>query len=260
MSVPLKRIDLTTHSTKTYSTKRDWDKYLPHGGVEDEVKEARSTYDNLNARLAAGGGGGWAPNTSQFVVLSADAILSSERILTGTANQITITDAGAGSTVTLSTPQDIHIGASPTFDGNNFTGVDANDVDIVDGGDYYTGTEVESALSEIGDGTTLDGRYPLRTEWLQNGFPNRTDSSVTWDDGNTRLTINPTGASFYYIVQGIVYTVSSSDVLNVNYVDIGGAEGLHVFYYDDATLTTIANPTDAQIETITLTKALVAYV
>jgi hypothetical protein len=41
--------------------------------------------------------------------------------LTGTANQITVTN-GAGS-ITLATPQDIHTGASPTFDGGTFTSV-----------------------------------------------------------------------------------------------------------------------------------------
>jgi len=103
-------------------------------------------------------------------------------------------------------------------------------------------------------------RYPLRTEWLQNGFPNRTASSLAWSDANRRLTINPTGVSFDYFVQGVKYTVATSDVVNVNYVDIADTEGLHIFYYDGAVLTTIANPTDAQIETATLTKCLVAYV
>jgi len=35
----------------------------------------------------------------------------------------------------------------------------AEDISIVDAGDYYTGEDVETALQEIGDGTTLDGRY-----------------------------------------------------------------------------------------------------
>jgi len=107
---------------------------------------------------------------------------------------------------------------------------------------------------------SLDGRYPRRTEWLQNGFPNRTASSLAWSNADRRLTINPTGTSFNYFVEGVKYTVATSDVINVNRVDIADTEGLHLFYYDGATLTTIANPTDAQIETATLTKTLVAYV
>uniref|UniRef100_A0A6M3IZK6 Putative tail protein n=1 Tax=viral metagenome TaxID=1070528 RepID=A0A6M3IZK6_9ZZZZ len=47
----------------------------------------------------------------------ADPVLAA---LTGTANQITVTN-GAGS-ITLSTPQDIHTGASPTWVNSSFTG------------------------------------------------------------------------------------------------------------------------------------------
>ena len=43
--------------------------------------------------------------------------------LTGTANQVIVTN-GAGS-ITLSTPQDIHSGASPTFAGLNITAVES---------------------------------------------------------------------------------------------------------------------------------------
>jgi len=70
-----------------------------------------------NAVGTAGTGGGGAPLEATYVVLSAHADLSQERVLTGTTNQISITDNGAGSSVVLSTPQDIHTGASPTFAG-----------------------------------------------------------------------------------------------------------------------------------------------
>lgn len=46
--------------------------------------------------------------------------------------------------------QSVVSGASPTFDGNNFTGVDADDVDIADAGSYFIGTEVETSLQEVG--------------------------------------------------------------------------------------------------------------
>jgi len=62
------------------------------------------------------GGGAGAPTDAQYVCLAVNAGLSAERVLTGTANQITITDNGANGTVVLSTPQDIHTGAGPTFD------------------------------------------------------------------------------------------------------------------------------------------------
>ena len=39
-------------------------------------------------------------------------------------------------------------GSSPTLDGNNFTGMDANDVDIADAGAIITATDAEGALQE----------------------------------------------------------------------------------------------------------------
>lgn len=56
-----------------------------------------------------------APNDAAYVVISASADLTSERVLTGTANQITVTDGGAGANLTLSAPQNIHTGATPQF-------------------------------------------------------------------------------------------------------------------------------------------------
>lgn len=58
---------------------------------------------------------GTAPSSSQYVVLSADATLTAERVLTGTANQIVLTDNGAGSTVVLSLPQDIATSSALQF-------------------------------------------------------------------------------------------------------------------------------------------------
>lgn len=48
-----------------------------------------------------GGGGGGAPTNASYVVLSSDATLTSERVLTA-GSGITITDSGAGGTVTIS--------------------------------------------------------------------------------------------------------------------------------------------------------------
>ena len=46
------------------------------------------------------GGGGGAPTDAEYVVLTADGSLSDERVLTA-GTGISITDAGAGSTVTI---------------------------------------------------------------------------------------------------------------------------------------------------------------
>jgi hypothetical protein len=65
------------------------------------------------------------------VTLATDGTLSDERVLTGTANQITVTDGGAGSTVTLSTPQNLHTAATPTFASLTLSGLTAGRVPIV---------------------------------------------------------------------------------------------------------------------------------
>ena len=80
---------------------------------------ASSTTGTLSWLNAAGT---FAPIGSAFVTVGNDATLTAERALTGTANQITITDNGANSTVVLSTPQNIHTGASPTFTGLTLSG------------------------------------------------------------------------------------------------------------------------------------------
>ena len=58
--------------------------------------------DALQVTVSAsgGGGGGGAPTNASYVVLGTNGTLTDERVLTAGAN-ITITDAGAGSTVTI---------------------------------------------------------------------------------------------------------------------------------------------------------------
>lgn len=57
-----------------------------------------------------------APTDATYVTLSINATLSNERVLTGTASQVIITDNGAGGTVVLSLPQNIATTSAPTFD------------------------------------------------------------------------------------------------------------------------------------------------
>ncbi len=69
--------------------------------------------DSITINSSAGGGG--APTTSQYVTLATDGTLTNERVLTGTANQVILTDGGAGSTLTLSLPQSIATSSGPQF-------------------------------------------------------------------------------------------------------------------------------------------------
>jgi hypothetical protein len=64
-------------------------------------------------------GGTGAPTTAQYVVLALDAGLSAERVLTGTANRITLSDGGANGNITLDVGNTIaRLDISQTFSGD----------------------------------------------------------------------------------------------------------------------------------------------
>jgi hypothetical protein len=80
-----------------------------------------ATTNGFAAWSSAGGGSG-APVDATYVTLSLNGTLTSERQLLGTTNQIILTDAGAGSTLTLSLPQSIATTSSPQFVSTTLTG------------------------------------------------------------------------------------------------------------------------------------------
>lgn len=113
------------------------------------------------------GGGSGAPTTSQYVALALDGTLSAERILTGTANQITITDNGANGTVVLSTPQDIATASSPQFAGLTLTGSAALNGGLTVDTDNFTVSGTTGAATILGamtTGTGLDISFDVGTQ------------------------------------------------------------------------------------------------
>jgi hypothetical protein len=62
--------------------------------------------DRVDLTIAASGGGGGAPITSQYVTLATDSTLTNERVLTATA-PIVLTDGGAGANITVSFQTDL---------------------------------------------------------------------------------------------------------------------------------------------------------
>lgn len=92
-----------------------------------------------------------APVDATFVTLSTNATLTNERVLTGTANQIVITDGGAGAAVTLSTPQNIHATATPTFAGLSLAGLTDTGVVFASGGTGVLTTNIALASLDYGD-------------------------------------------------------------------------------------------------------------
>jgi len=122
-------VTVTAHATRHESGGADEIKLDDLGAPDDNTDlDASASAHGLLPKLSGSasdvlaGDGTWtaaggAPTGSQYITLAADATLSAERVLTGTSNQITITDNGAGSTVVLSTPQNIDTGATPAFTG-----------------------------------------------------------------------------------------------------------------------------------------------
>lgn len=72
--------------------------------------------DGFTAIAVGGGSGGGCEAGGSFVTVEAEATCDSERVLTGTANQVIVTDNGADSTVVLSLPQSIATTSDVTFD------------------------------------------------------------------------------------------------------------------------------------------------
>ena len=89
--------------------------------LPDANKILQSTAAGVLTWVANAAGG--APVGEAYVTIGNTGNLSAERALTGTANRVSVTDGGGNSTVTLSAPQDIHTGASPTFAGMTVTGL-----------------------------------------------------------------------------------------------------------------------------------------
>ncbi len=115
-----------------------------------------SKYD-ANGALVVSVSGGIAPVGAQYVTLAVDGTLTNERVLTGTANQIALADGGAGNAVTLSTPQNIHTGASPEFVGMTLSGLTEGSVVFAGAGGVLSEDNanffVDNANNRLGVGT-----------------------------------------------------------------------------------------------------------
>lgn len=83
-------------------------KVILKAGTNVTITETTSGEEATLTIASTGGGGGGAPTSSQYVTLATDASLTAERVLTGTANRVTVTDNGAGSTVVLDVGADVY--------------------------------------------------------------------------------------------------------------------------------------------------------
>ncbi len=113
-----------------------------------------------------------------------------------------------------------------------------------DGGNYITlDVDIDAVLSDF---------FSLTNE--PTGFENRTDSTLSWG-GTRRLTIAPSGSTFDFYQEGIKYTKSSSEN-----IQISNTSGAHYIYYEAGTLTESVNPSNATLDTIYEIKPLVTAV
>jgi len=123
---------------------------------------------------------GSAPDLSAvtFVTISTSSLTTNERVLTGTANQISVTDGGAGVAVTLATPQDLHTGASVSFSTVSASGVTASVV---------TASSIRATTVSVGTGANASASVTMRgqyfSELVQAGTAS-TDSTINWSSGN----------------------------------------------------------------------------
>ena len=148
------------------------------GGLDGTV--LHSTADG-NFTFQPLSGIGSAPNDASYVTMSAEGDLSAERVLTGTANQITVTDDGADTTVTLSLPQNINTTAAVAFDSMGIGGayVGGTGITLFANGDLSLNGKLRAdgdltALGAIGAGTNSPNA-PLEVKGLYpgtvGGFP-----------------------------------------------------------------------------------------
>jgi len=108
----------------------------------------------------------------------------------------------------------------------------------------------------------LQGQLTAQNE--PNGFVDKDDSTISFDNATRKFTINPVASDFEIYQTGTLTIVSTSDVVGSNYTIIGtgvvGDEGLWAIYYDGGILASIQNPTTDQVDDIILNKVFVAYV
>lgn len=97
--------------------------YAPNPSSGTTTQSRAYDCDCPASAAAGGGAGGGAPTTPSYLTLATNPTLTNERVLVGTANQIVLTDGGAGGNLTLSLPQDVATTSTPTFGPLTINGV-----------------------------------------------------------------------------------------------------------------------------------------
>ena len=144
--------------------------------------------ENDDVTITAGTGlsGGGTVALGGTITLNNDGILD----VVGTVNQVNV--AKAAGVATLSTPQDIHTGASPTFAGLDLTAVTGSSTssDVL----VLNGTSVESrTIHTLPGGTTTNATLIWNgSNWVENTNVTLTPGGDINNAGNTNTTGNTT--------------------------------------------------------------------
>jgi len=142
---------------------------------------------------------GGAPVDAQYVTLALSSTLTSERVLAGTTNQITLTDGGANGNITLSTPQNIHTAATPQFarlglggaaGGANIIqitgGTITSDAKFLDGSVTWNNAGVDFNIINVDATSTASGANSRFLNFSLGGsrkFGVKKDGTVDWTTG-----------------------------------------------------------------------------
>jgi hypothetical protein len=153
-SAARKQLATTDDVASKKTDSMDTNKLLGRGTAGTGVIEEITLGTNLSltgTTLNASGGGMADPGSNGILARTAlDTTVA--RTITGTANQITVTDGdGVAGNPTLSTPQNIHTGASPTFAGLTATGT-------VTAGNMTSPDSVATGTERFGAGATATGQ------------------------------------------------------------------------------------------------------
>lgn len=204
-----------------------------------------------NKQVLPGGGGSGAPTTADYLVKTADAGLSAERVVTDSATisavwatpgQVTFTRAALTGDVTASVNSNVTTIATVTTKGD-VLGYDTAPKRVPVGTEGYTFyADPDAALGVAYRAGELHG-IPRTGAGVY-------EFDLTYDAGTRTWTLTPTGASFYVWIQGRRYKFTGAQT-----VTHANTSGGHFCYFDSSgVLTTATTAWDI------LTTAQVAYV
>ena len=104
------------------------------------------------------------------------------------------------------------------------------------------GWTTDSKKLYIGNGVGNTLINPDNLSAIENGFVDRADSVLSFEDRNRELTISPTGASYDFYANDTKYTKTSSET-----VVISSSTGLHFIYFNSYGVLTATTVWDADI-------------